>query len=814
MHDSDHESPVNASNPSTAHGSRQKEMLSAILERLSSVRLGITMMIVLFFYSWLGSAGLFYPVFAYGGVEWRHVMVRQFRIFEMTEFEWFHTWFFIANCAAICLNLTVVTLRKIPFNAMKLGVWMIHSGVIILAIGSVMYFMLKVEGDSPVVRRSIQIEIPGSPGISMPALLGSSATLDTEDGVWEFEVTAAIPEYELLTEGLEGTATLSVTVQVVDPQGETFFRQLLDGLPEYTEDAIRVDPASNNGRPFIRVKQVESYGGASLVEPALQMRLVPLAQQYFWVKDTFAIAHRKAGSSDPWTQHAINGMPRYNDYVPSQVLDTVAARLVWPPTGVDQFPLFGLDLPVAGGVADGGFHVHGYLRYAVMQERWLKGPVDEPMNPVADIAVVLPDGTEVRRQLAAFDDDANESFEGRIGLRWVDTEDELRLLSESAGTVSLKVEIDGSESVHTLETPPVGDEQEPEFIDISDTGYAFRVRQLNLDLQIDRDAEPVDLVVIEYQTPGGDVVTRWVFGDPQATVDLDPARAEAEGSQLGTVAPDPAIVTTLLAGEPDHIIAIGSAVDGAVLLDERNPFPGATIVPDQRIDLGGVELELRSLHMNAVRDSRPVIVPRSQRDADVERGLLAAHALVEFETEAGPRAEWVRFHTYSFDDPRLWNTNLGAFDPLVYTAPDGSEREMILTRIRLELPTPVALDDFNLIAHVGGFTGETGSIRDWQSVVRFGEDFDTAEPVTVRVNGPQEHGGMWYFQSFWDAPRQGIPGKLFTGLGVGNREGVFTALFGSTLTVIGMIYTFYVKPIIQRRRSEAIRRVAVQGEQA
>jgi len=77
------------------------------------------------------------------------------------------------------------------------------------------------------------------------------------------------------------------------------------------------------------------------------------------------------------------------------------------------------------------------------------------------------------------------------------------------------------------------------------------------------------------------------------------------------------------------------------------------------------------------------------------------------------------------------------------------------------------------------------------------------------VNNPSEFGRLWYFQSFWDAPRatQGRPpsaGMAFTGLGIGNREGVWTALIGSTLAVIGMIYTFYVKPIIKRRRRERV----------
>ena len=62
----------------------------------------------------------------------------------------------------------MTTIRRIPFNALKLGVWMIHSGMIILAVGSVIYFGTKVEGDTPVFRRAVVITGPGVTNILTP----------------------------------------------------------------------------------------------------------------------------------------------------------------------------------------------------------------------------------------------------------------------------------------------------------------------------------------------------------------------------------------------------------------------------------------------------------------------------------------------------------------------------------------------------------------------------------------------------------------------------------------------------------------------
>jgi len=45
----------------------------------------------------------------------------------------------------------------------------------------------------------------------------------------------------------------------------------------------------------------------------------------------------------------------------------------------------------------------------------------------------------------------------------------------------------------------------------------------------------------------------------------------------------------------------------------------------------------------------------------------------------------------------------------------------------------------------------------------------------------------------------------YTGLGIGNRHGVYVQLAGCCLSVIGMIFAFYIKPVLVRRRAEVAR---------
>jgi hypothetical protein len=80
--------------------------------------------------------------------------------------------------------------------------------------------------------------------------------------------------------------------------------------------------------------------------------------------------------------------------------------------------------------------------------------------------------------------------------------------------------------------------------------------------------------------------------------------------------------------------------------------------------------------------------------------------------------------------------------------------------------------------------------------------------MPIQVNQPTEYGGFWYFQSTWDPPAREVPGSGMnhTGLGVGNRNGVGVQLAGCGISVAGMIFAFYVKPVLRRSRWEQLRR--------
>jgi hypothetical protein len=172
--------------------------------------------------------------------------------------------------------------------------------------------------------------------------------------------------------------------------------------------------------------------------------------------------------------------------------------------------------------------------------------------------------------------------------------------------------------------------------------------------------------------------------------------------------------------------------------------------------------------------------------------------------------EWLTYHPYVFDRPqdvlrRYWLT------PSTITLADGSALEVLFSRQREPLPAPVALETFQLTTEVGGFSGQSSSIRNYTSVVRFQQSGgEWSVPERLSVNEPVEYDGMSFFQSQWDPPEEARQGGMasaglnYTVLGVGNRHGVWVQLLGCIVACIGMIYAFYVKPVIKQRNERLV----------
>ncbi len=783
----------------------RRSAVTWLLDFFSSFRLCIVLLTLLFFYCSIGSAGMFVPEGwnVLSPSNWSYAQLRQWPVFEMTEFEWFHTPFFYALNALLVVNMSVATIRRIPFKPVSYGSWMIHSGIVVLIVGCVIYFSTKIEGDAPVWRRSVVVTVPGGHSTTLPAIPGRRVNMQGDDGAYAFQIADINPNWPILSGDDEGEVAYSVNVRITTPRGDTFVRQLLAGYPQYTEDVL---PGEG------RVKKLERFGGSALVDNTVALSLIYDAQDHFWVKDSSAIYIREANQRG-WSERVIKNMPRYNEYLPSA---DEAFPDALSPDMIRSFSAAGR--PDDDLLGDIDVRVTGFVPYAELQTRATPSD-DAPVYPTTNIEFFTGTGEPTRYQLAAFDPRGSEVPGGAVRFVWVDNPRMVDALDEGHAAI---LTIGVPEAGINLEVPftaaELGD-RDPEFTPIEGTEYAYRVTSILPRFPIGQ--RMLSLAIVEFKTPD-ETFARWVGSDPSITRDLaDGAHMPSTDSERAL---DERFVTTFDAVNLATVTVVAGpqgVVTPRVLV--LNPSGSGTFTSTQ-VPVGGepkvilpgqgVSVRIADLYERSEQKTLPRIVPRSLRDLDTARGRFAALAQVELSAGGKTYTQWVHYHRYAFDRDLYYGGSMGNLTPTTFVLDDGRVIQAIFSRETERIANPVALDDFVLEERVGGYTQQAGaqSVRNWTSELRFlKSDATWTEPRAVSANNPKAFGGLWFFQASWDPPRgpsqtepNGYAGLNHTGLGVGNRKGVWTMLLGSCISVLGMIYAFYIKPVIKRRQRDAV----------
>lgn len=822
----------------TARPSMTANPLRPVLDLFSSVRFGIVLLVLLFVYCTIGSAGIVYPIHAnlFTSESWVHAQLRTWRPFEMTEFEWFHWWPFNLLIALICVTLIVTTLRRIRLSVVNLGVWMIHTGIVVLCIGSVIYFSRKVEGDAAVVRRQVMVEVDTPSGpmrASLLAMPGANVELDTPGGPWRLEVLEIDPAWEIRSGDDAGRSAYSVNVLVQGP-GQRFMRQLLADHPQYTEDVLFTDD------PKQPMQRAVKATGKPLVTEALRLALAYEPARWFQLKNdadkSWALLVRRPGDAE-WHQRPIEGLPLYNDYIASR--NQVFEQPGQPPSPIDPIDVAIPPASAHDPFPDVTFRATGYLRYATQRTELVEGPVGMPLNPAVRLSIGFDEKQRHDVELLALDPARRRADQGIIAFRWIDDPAKLAAMLEPP-TLEFEVRVPTEGGGETLVRTSAAitdlarlNPQGP-FIPIDGTDYGWRA--FNVEDDIELSSGTASVAIVELASPRG-TVTRWVFDDPALTRDVKGADA-ASAIGAGAVA-DERITVRYRPGAGRAVLTVvagpGERDLGLVIAASNRKATHVPLRVGEPVAVGGgLSLVATKYLPRALLETRPLIVPRQQRMRDA--GEFFAQVQIAAEggrlTVVGPseavaaaaEGVWLPFHRFAFDGPeRVLRRH--PYQPTVVRTADGRDVEMLFSRQRRPLPAPVALDDFRLATHVGGFTGETATIRNYTSVIRFDENAaddnprtpTTAmeptwgAPVEVSVNEPIERDGWWFFQAQWDPPdearaagQRASAGLNYTVLGVGNREGVWVQLAGCIIAVAGMIYAFYVKPMIKRRRQLAV----------
>jgi len=745
-----------------------------LINLFSTVWFGITILTLLFLYSSVGSSGAPISFAIWEPTAW--VNIREMRGFEMTEFEWFHWWPFKWLIAILCLNMTTVTIRKIKFTILTVGVWAIHTGVIVTVLGCLVYFSQKIEGDVLISRRVVEIHAQGEEPVSMVVTPSNSVTI----GDTAYTITSINPSWELMSGDDSGTIAYAVTISVQNPE-QSFMRQLIADYPQYTEDIVQ---SNDPNQPMARAKKVL---GRALVDESLKMSLQYDKQNTFYVTQSGALYLRELTEdgtpTTPWIQRPIENLPRFNDYT-STYEDVWESQGSHYTTPVDSLAISVLQAEQNDPIDD-AIVVSGYLRYAYMDTK-MKGGGDV-LFPVAWVTLRKGDEAQQTAELYAFDPASNTADTSLMAFRWVESDPEVVEI-ESGIMPTLEAEINGTS--HQLQISP-----SDEFVQIGDTEYAYKINSVQNNLKI--AGRVVSLAIIELKR-GDKSWERWVFDNPAMTRDvIDDTKHDETSAQLL----DTNITMLYHAGDAP-ITIIGGLEDGSYRLltsISGNKTTNDPLVLGVPMPLtGGITLSLDRVESNAFTETRPIIVPKFQQDPSVSN--MYSMVRVTLPTTTGGVSTWLPYHHYAFESTKEAATRF-RYNPTTLQLPNGKIIEIMFSRERADLPNPVVLERFEVDSHLGGFTGSTSSILNWRSIIRFVDGNDT--PLAVSVNDPQSYGEYWFFQSQWDPPDGESQGLNYTVLGVGNRHGVLQMLLGCCLTVAGMIWAFYVKPMIKRKRQQA-----------
>jgi len=128
----------------------------------------------------------------------RSTTLRRLPIMEMSELEFYAWWPLRIVLLAFVTNLAVATVRRIEFTFKHLGVLMVHTGIIVIALGSIYYAGLKKEGDTLLVSGPPEPQT-GRPRVGTPQRAfydNTRVALYVDQGMgWEQRPLSGVPRY-------------------------------------------------------------------------------------------------------------------------------------------------------------------------------------------------------------------------------------------------------------------------------------------------------------------------------------------------------------------------------------------------------------------------------------------------------------------------------------------------------------------------------------------------------------------------------------------------------------------------------------------
>jgi len=220
------------------------------------------------------------------------ITIRRLPALEMTELEFYAWWPMRAMLLLFTVNLIVATIRRIEFKFVNLGVLTVHTGIVLIAVGSVYYQMYKQEGDTLLLAGgAMQGQTGTGPGPAQPAFY------DREDpALW---IHAGMDWQQRRIEGLPRYNDYNLSVG----EGTTIHDLVLpEAEAAEVERPLSIDLNRTGRLPGTDDLSFNVVGFASYAEAATRWQKVEPARaegQRQAMRLVYLVAHDLAGTGEP-----------------------------------------------------------------------------------------------------------------------------------------------------------------------------------------------------------------------------------------------------------------------------------------------------------------------------------------------------------------------------------------------------------------------------------------------------------------------------------------------------------------------------------
>lgn len=745
--------------------------------------------------------------------QYKSVQFRRLPIMEMSELEFYSWWPLRLVLVLFVINMVTATVRRIEFSFPYIGVLTVHSGIVVIALGSVYYAALKQEGDMLLMAGPMDAD--GQAAIGPPE---TGFYDNTEPALW----VTQHPDRGWEQRRLGRNGSTSGVARGVPRYNDYNLNALqLKNLPPMARGDSRDHGALN-----LLVPDGPKAEGQQVVDQDIKFRIVgyashaELTRQWVPAEDAGLAAAGAAGSGT--------------------ALRTVEAYLTLPPDPNDP----------------------NSPRPDVPQRTWQLLP-DVPSRriDVLEVSGTPLLGIEYTRERKA--DDQGPRLGGMSEQRWKDLASPLPTGTNHALVV--RHAASGFEQVIPV--------KQGERFTVGQTGYAIEVVNLSADAPfpiITRGYQGArsSVAVVRVTPPAKDGVTpppfeRWVYHRfpeiNQDLVDTPPGeQSTMGGSGSSRRAPDAGIDIVYVDASILQIY-LDERADGTVRSLVRLPGGVATITPTAADEAGGQSVEvtpglkvkLAGRLDGAVSVEYPFNTPITQRDTRAignhQRASIALEVAASVKKTDGGVEPWKTVVWVPFSQYARAQSSEGQ---RIVRIPDGRSVNVVFSRVRHEFwpPMALALERFEMTPYPHSqtprdFSSDLVVMRRWagkhEDVKRhtsLNEPLLERTPFQRREDLPAVANALgWlmskiapnqykFSQAGWDqsgwmdslalVERGELkrPMARYTILGVGNNPGIYIIATGAVMMSVGIPWAFYVKPWLMRRRKKKIQEQLARGE--